>query len=107
MALFPDNAMGPPAPPPPSKEEALQIRRAAAEDILSLVPLFTAKTLFAARDRDQIVNQIETDILDVMSNTYMNKHLIYGILDFIMVALIPELAKKTPSELLGERGVMG
>jgi hypothetical protein len=35
----------------------------------------------------------------------LNKYLIYGILECIVVRLVPEMAAKTPSELLAERGV--
>ena len=49
--------------------------------------------------------EVEDDILDPFSDTSMNKHLIYSILELIVVRLVPEMADKTPSELLGERGV--
>ena len=33
----------------------------------------------------------------------MNKHLIYGIIELALVRLVPELAEKTPRELLIDR----
>jgi hypothetical protein len=104
--IFPGNTMGPPAPPPPSDEEARQIRRKAAEDMLNLIPTFITKTFFVTDSRDEMLEEVEEDILDMFANETMNKHLIYRILELIMVRLVPELAEKTPSELLTERGVV-
>lgn len=40
-----------------------------------------------------------------MGDKHVNKYLIYGILECIIVNLVPEMAEKTPSELLSDRGV--
>jgi len=104
--IFPGNTMGPATPPPPSAEEALAIRRRAAEDILSLFPPSVARRFFATDDHDNMVVQIEEGVLDVFGDAYMNKHLIYGILELVMVRLVPELLEKTPTELLADRGVV-
>ena len=98
--------MGPPAPPPPSDEERVQIRRKAAEDILSFVPEPILRTFFATDSKDEMLEEVEEDILDVFGNESMNKHLIYSILELIVVRLVPELAEKAPSELLAERGIV-
>ena len=104
--IFPGNKMGPPAPPAPTEEEALEIRRKTAEDLTGLVPDFILKTFFATNDKREILEEVEADILDCFSNENMNKHLIYGILELIIVRLIPEMAEKSPSALLAERGVV-
>lgn len=52
-----------------------------------------------------MLEEMEEDILDPFSDGNMNKHLIYSILELVVVRLVPEMAEKTPSELLDERGV--
>jgi hypothetical protein len=109
IALFPGNAQGPPALEPPSSEERLQIRRRCAEAILSLVPPLVSRVYFNVdadkEGEDEMLRQVE-DILDVFGDVYCNKHLIYNILELIIVRLVPELGESTPSELLSERGVL-
>jgi hypothetical protein len=59
-----------------------------------------------ADDEDEeMIAQLE-DILDVFGNTYMNKHLVYNILELVVVRLVPEVEGSTPGELLCERGVL-
>lgn len=98
--------MGPPAPPPPSEAESLQIRRKAAEDLSSLIPTPVLRTFFATTSQQGMLEEIEEDILDAFGSESMNKHLIYGILELIVVRLVPEMAEKSTSELLAERGVI-
>ena len=78
--------------------------------MLSLIPPVVARTFFASRDPEEWRAEVE-DILDCISNKAMNKHLIYGIIELVLVRLIPELGKKTPRELLidriGEEKVLG
>ncbi|KAI5868020.1 PXA domain-containing protein [Durotheca rogersii] len=54
-------------------------------------------------DDDRILSQIETGILDVFSDPYCNKHLVYGILELVLVRLMPELTEKGVIELWEER----
>ncbi|KAK8056539.1 hypothetical protein PG993_001766 [Apiospora rasikravindrae] len=54
-------------------------------------------------DDDRILSEIETGILDVFSDAYCNKHLIYGILELILVRLMPELAERGVIDLWEER----
>ena len=109
IALFPGNAQGPPALEPPSSEERLQIRRRCAEAILSLVPPLVSRVYFNVdadkEGEDEMLRQVE-DILDVFGDVYCNKHLVYNILELVVVRLVPELGESTPSELLSERGVL-
>jgi hypothetical protein len=53
---------------------------------------------------DEAVRQVE-EILDMFGDAYLNKHLVYNILELVIVRLVPELGESTPSELLSERGV--
>ncbi|KAI1378253.1 hypothetical protein F4677DRAFT_388788 [Hypoxylon crocopeplum] len=54
-------------------------------------------------DERRILSEIETGILDVFSDPYCNKHLVYGILELVLVRLMPELAEKGVIELWAER----
>ncbi len=104
--------MGPPAPPPPSAEEARLIRSKAASDILSLVPRPVARKFFAVsgandeENQESMRAQIEESMLCWTDDAELNKHLIYSILDLILLRLVPEMQGKTPIELLAERGVV-
>ncbi|KKY32701.1 putative pxa domain-containing protein [Diaporthe ampelina] len=51
----------------------------------------------------RIISEIETGILDVFSDPYCNKHLMYGALELVLVRLVPELADKGIDELWEER----
>lgn len=51
----------------------------------------------------RIISDIETGVLDVFSDPYCNKHLMYGALELVLVRLVPELAEKGVVELWEER----
>jgi hypothetical protein len=104
--IFPNNVMGPPAPPPPSDEEQRAIRRKAASDLLSLVPNPVLRTYFATSEEEEMVEQVEEDILECFGDENMNKHLLYGILELVVVRLVPEMGEWGVSELMAERGVV-
>lgn len=53
---------------------------------------------------EDMIGQIE-EMLDVFGDAYMNKHLVYSILELVFVRLIPEMGERSTSELLMERGV--
>ncbi|KAI1844943.1 hypothetical protein JX266_008959 [Neoarthrinium moseri] len=52
---------------------------------------------------ERILSEIETGILDIFSDPYCNKHLMYGILELVLVRLMPELAENGIIELWEER----
>ncbi|KAK4123779.1 hypothetical protein N657DRAFT_425804 [Parathielavia appendiculata] len=54
-------------------------------------------------DDEGILEEIERGILDVFSNSYCNKHLVYGMLELVLVRLLPELTEKGVLELWTER----
>ncbi|KAK4106547.1 hypothetical protein N658DRAFT_491172 [Parathielavia hyrcaniae] len=54
-------------------------------------------------DDEEIIEEIERGILDVFSDSYSNKHLVYGMLELILVRLLPELTEKGVLELWAER----
>ena len=51
-----------------------------------------------------MIGQVE-EILDVFGDAYLNKHLVYNILELVVIRVVPELGESTPSEILSERGV--
>lgn len=67
--------------------------------------LFAPSAATAEEGDERSVAQLE-EILDSLGHEKINKYLIYGILECIIVKLVPEMAEKTPSELLAERGVV-
>lgn len=54
-------------------------------------------------DDQRILAEIESGIVDVFGDAYCNKHLIYSILELVLVRLMPELAEKGVIELWEER----
>lgn len=101
--LFPNNTLGPPRQPP-SDDEVLEIKRRCANSLLNLIPSNIAATYFAASDRIAQVRQIE-DILSCLDDSYLNKHLIFQIVELLILRLVPELGEQGVCELMDERSV--
>ncbi|KAG6011733.1 hypothetical protein E4U54_007939 [Claviceps lovelessii] len=55
-----------------------------------------------AQEEAAILDELE-GLLDVMGDRYCNKHLMYSIVELILVRLIPELHESGVEELLHER----
>ena len=53
-------------------------------------------------EREQMLVEIE-DVLDIFGDSYMNKHLIFGILELCIVRLMPEVAEMGVQELMEAR----
>jgi hypothetical protein len=64
-----------------------------------------ARVFFATNQESEWVVEIE-EMLDVFGNTQMNKYLVYGIIELVVLRLVPEMGEKVWSELLAERGVI-
>ncbi|KAH8815830.1 hypothetical protein F5884DRAFT_747354 [Xylogone sp. PMI_703] len=104
-ALFPNNTLAPPRIVP-SPAEQLLIRRRCAQAILLLIPAKVQETYFGFGGKDgpdRAAQEIEETLLDIFGDSYCNKHLLYGIVELAILRLMPELAEKRISELLGER----
>ena len=99
-ALFPNNTIAPPRTIP-SPSEQLLIRHRCAETILSLIPAKIQEVYFGP-GVERRVREVE-DVLDAFGDSYCNKHLLYGIVELIIVRLIPELAENGIEELLEVR----
>lgn len=58
-------------------------------------------------DREELiyVEAIESDILDLFADEYCNKHLVYAIIELVLVRLLPELGERSVAELMEDRGV--
>jgi hypothetical protein len=57
----------------------------------------------AAEEEERILTEIEMGIVDVFGDAYCNKHLMYSIIELVLVRLMPELAEKGVVELWEER----
>lgn len=99
-ALFPNNALGPPRVIPSDAEQPL-IRRRCAETILDLVPVKVQDVYFGAGIERRILEVEEG--LNVFDDAYCNKHFLYGLVELVIVRLIPEMAEKGVADLLEER----
>jgi len=99
-ALFPNNTLAPPRLIP-SPSEQLLIRRRCAETLLALIPTGVQDVYFGP-GIERRVKEVE-DVLNVFDDAYCNRHLLYGVVELILVRLLPELAEKGVQELLDER----
>ena len=54
------------------------------------------------RDGEPDVSQME-EILDLFGDEYCNKHLMYSVLELVLVRLMPELSERRVGELMAER----
>ncbi|TQV99970.1 hypothetical protein V2A60_005384 [Cordyceps javanica] len=107
--LFPNNAPGQSTlAPPSSDDEFAALRKRAASALLDLLPTSVARVylgrktgLSTAQDSDT-VDSME-GLLMVLNDEYCNKHLMYSVLELILVRLMPELNEKGVGELWEER----
>ncbi|KAF2824988.1 hypothetical protein CC86DRAFT_326355 [Ophiobolus disseminans] len=101
--LFPNNALGPPRQPP-SDDAAREIKRRCAASVLNLVPAKVAARYFAAQDRETQLARVE-EVLSCLDDSYLNKHLIFQIVELFILRLVPELGERGVRELMEERSV--
>jgi hypothetical protein len=99
--LFPNNALGPPRTPP-TTDEAKAIKRRCAATLLGLLPVRVATAFFASENRLVQLDQVE-ELLDCLDDPYLNKHLIFQIVELIVLRLVPELGERGVQELMEER----
>lgn len=101
--LFPNNGLGPPRQPP-SDDEIDGIKHRCALAILGLVPPKLSTIFFAAANQKQQLAEVE-EVLDYLEDSYLNKHLIFQIVELIILRLVPELGDRGVRELMDERSV--
>jgi len=59
--------------------------------------------VFGSGDRDVWARQVETELLDIFGDEYLNRHLAYAVLELVVIRLLPELAEKGVEQLTRER----
>lgn len=101
MSLFPSNTLGP-ARQPPSPEETKCIKRRCATKLLSLFPPKAARAYFATESQAEQLEQVET-LLGCLDDAYLNKHVVYQIVELVVVRLMPDLGERGVRELVEER----
>lgn len=57
-------------------------------------------------DKEELLGIIESDLLDPFSDAYCNKHLVYAIIELVLIRLIPELSEQSINSLMEERGIV-
>lgn len=102
--LFPNNAPGKSSlAPPSSDEEFIALRKRAAAALLGLLPTSVARVYFGGGASGGAQRDGMEDLLMVLNDEYCNKHLMYSVLELILVRLMPELTEKGVGELWEER----
>jgi hypothetical protein len=92
----------------PSAAEIVAIKRRCAETIANALPPAVGARFFAVRGVDAdlreeaLVDQVES-LLDVLGDAYMNRHLVFGIVELVVVRVLPEMGEKGVSVLMKER----
>lgn len=99
--LFPNNALGPPRQIP-TEDEAKEIKRRCAASLLKLLPPKVAVAFLASNNHVAQQQQVE-EILDCLEDTYLNKHLIFQIIELLVLRLAPELEQQGVRDLMEER----
>jgi hypothetical protein len=104
--LFPNNAPGPPKRVPDAAE-IVAIRLRCAETVVSALPAALLYRYFDIRDigdegKEKLVGEVE-EMLGVLGDAYLNRHLVYGLIELIIVRLIAEMGEKGVGELMKAR----
>jgi hypothetical protein len=86
----------------PTPEEALVIKRRCAETVVNALPELLARVYFGTSDPEEMRKQTE-EALSILDDSYTTKRLLFGIIELVIVRLIPELAEKTVGDLMDER----
>jgi len=102
--LFPNLTLPPPSPPPPSAPQRLAIKRTCAIALLDLLPPFLLTRCFPGLSDDERVREVEHE-LDVWGDAYLNKHLLYAVVELVLVRVLPEVGERGVREGLEGRGV--
>ena len=90
-ALFPDNALAA-ARQTPTSAEIAEIKRGCARAIVGNIPPYISNRYFATNDESVILQDVE-NTLDLFADSYINRHLVIGITELLVVRLFPELGE--------------
>lgn len=55
---------------------------------------------------EYLLEAIENDLLDLLSDEYCNKHLVYSIIETVLAKVLPEMAERGVADLMEDRGVV-
>ncbi|KAF8418218.1 PXA domain-containing protein [Tirmania nivea] len=99
-ALFPNGAMGPPRPYPTAVEQDA-IREAAMQALLDKIPTVIKRHYFGTEQWEW--RSVIDGYLDILKEREVNKHLIYQVLELVVVRLVPELEEVEVRKLMRER----
>lgn len=66
------------------------------------MPAKAREVYFGSGDEKRRIVEVE-EVLDCFGDAYCNKHFMYGVVELIVVRLIPEISEKSVEELLCER----
>lgn len=64
------------------------------------------RAFYPDSDEPETTSIVEEDMLTSLDDQYLNKHLVYSILELVLIRLMPELREQHISTLLAERGVV-
>ena len=92
--------MGPPKPYPTAVEQAA-IREAAMQALLDKIPVVVKRHYFGTEQREW--RSVVNGYLDILEEREVNKHLVYQILELVVVRLVPELEEVEVRKLMRER----
>lgn len=56
-------------------------------------------------EEEDLLEAIENDLLDLLSDEYCNKHLVYSIIETVLAKVLPEMAERGVADLMEDRGV--
>ncbi|KAI9812147.1 MAG: hypothetical protein M1827_004813 [Pycnora praestabilis] len=113
-ALFPSNTLTA-ARPIPTASEIAAIKSGCATTLLSLLPSAVSNVYFGGTpitndhdggregEAEETKRKEVEELLDVLGDAYCNKHLVYGIVELVLVRLMPELGRESPSHLTEAR----
>ncbi|KAK4507643.1 hypothetical protein PRZ48_001378 [Zasmidium cellare] len=93
-ALFPDNVLAA-GRAPPTSDEVVQIKRECAQAVVeAMMPDVVGARFFATKDRDLMRQDVEGELLDLLADAYVNKHLVISVVELLVVRLFPELGSR-------------
>ncbi|KAF1827771.1 uncharacterized protein K489DRAFT_375916 [Dissoconium aciculare CBS 342.82] len=93
-SLFPQNQPAPPRASIPTPSEAIELRAECARTIIDALPHAARRVIFATTDLRDMQRDLERDVLDLIGDKYLNKHLLVRIVDLLAVRLFPEIGRE-------------
>ncbi|CAG8632928.1 9354_t:CDS:2, partial [Acaulospora colombiana] len=102
--LFPNGFPGPP-PVEPNMEEQMLIREQLERRLFDVIPSMIGKLIYGPNL--DVQRRTVKDILDPLSSSKCNLHLLMFILDAIIVTVFPELALNAPDSEISKNGALG